>query len=102
MPHHATEIAARGLQQEMVMVPHQAVPMDYQPKAFVCLGQSFEKRVIIGESVKDRLSLSPAIHHVITRLRVFDADRAGHGKTLNEIISLIKQPDPIFKQPDPL
>ena len=95
MPHRATEIASRGLKQKMVMVPHKAVPMDHQPKAFMRFGQGLEKRVIIGGGVKDPLPLSPAIHHVITRLRVFDADRAGHGATINEIFSSNKHPDPL-------
>ena len=43
--HGATKIPLRGLKQEMVMMAHQAVPMNHQPQAFMRGGEGIEKEV---------------------------------------------------------
>ena len=85
--HGAAKIPVRGLKQEMVMMAHQTVPMNPQPKAFMGVGEGIEKGVVVRIGVKDPLPPSPPLHHMIQRMVVFYADGSGHDDTFNESIS---------------
>ena len=82
MPHDAAEIPVWGLQQEMVMITHQAVPMDHHPKAFMRFGQGIQKGVEVRGGVKDRLAASSTIHDMIAHPLVFDPDGSRHSPNL--------------------
>jgi len=75
--HGAAKIPVRGLKQEMVMMAHQAVPMNHQPKAFMRVGEGIQKGVVVCIGVKDPLRPLPSIHHMIQRMVVFYADGSG-------------------------
>jgi len=85
--HGAAKIPVRGLKEEMVMMAHQAVPMNHQPKAFMRGGEGIEKGVVVRIGVKDPLPPSPSLHHMINRMVVFYANGSGHDDTVNESIS---------------
>ena len=87
MPHDAAEIPVGGLEQEMVVVAHQAVPMDHHPKAFMSFGQGLQKGLEVRGGVKDRLATSATIHDMIARPFVFDPDGSRHALNIpNSII----------------
>ena len=85
--HGAAKIPVRGLKEERVMMAHQAVPMNHQPKAFMRGGEGIEKEVVVRVGVQDPLPPSPPLHHMIQRMVVFYADGSGHDDTFNESIS---------------
>ena len=57
--HGAVKIPVRGLKEERVMMAHQAVPMNHQPKVFMRGGEGIEKGVVVRIGVKDPLPPSP-------------------------------------------
>ena len=57
--HGATKIPVRGLKEERVMMAHQAVPMNHQPKALMRGGEVIKKGVIVRIGVKDLLRPRP-------------------------------------------
>ncbi len=87
MAHGAAKIPVRGLKEEMVMMAHQAGPMNHQPQAFMRGGEGIQKGVVVRIGVKDPLPPSPPIHHMIQRMVVFYADGLGNDDTFNESIS---------------
>lgn len=86
MAHDAPEIPVGGMQEEMVVIVHQTVPLDYQPKAFMRFGQGIQKGVKVREGVKNRSAFSASIHEMIARPLVFDPDRSPHGPKLPSFI----------------
>ncbi len=82
MTHDATEVPVWGLQQEMVVLAHQAVPMDHNPKAFMSVGQGIQKGREVRDGVKDRLATSSSIHDLIARPLVFDPEGSRQGPKL--------------------
>ncbi len=78
MAHGTTEIAARGLQQEMIMIGHETVAVDHHPKAFVRVGKRRQKGVVVGWGVKDALVASPSIHDMIKRVGILYTVRSRH------------------------
>ena len=82
MPHDTAEIPVWGLQQEMVVIAHQTVPMDHNSKAFMNFGQGIQKGVEVRGGVKDRLASASTINDMIARPLVFDPDGSGHGPNI--------------------
>ncbi len=97
--HGAAKIPVRGLKEEMVMMAHQAVPMNHQPQALMRGGEGIEKEVVVRIGVKDPLPPSPPLHHRIQRMVVFYADGSGPDDTFNDSISCNKLHDPYYKTP---
>ena len=86
MAHRAAEIPARSVKEEMIMIPHQAIPMNHQSKSFMSFSQGIKKRVVIGFSMKKTLPAPSTTHHMIIRIVVFYPDWSGHEPTINESI----------------
>ena len=70
MAHGAAKIPVRGLKEEMVMMAHQAVPMNHQPQAFMRGGKGIQKGVVVRIGVKDPLPPAPALSHDTTHGRI--------------------------------
>jgi hypothetical protein len=87
MPHGSAQISPRGLKEEMVMIYHQAVPMNHESKSFMRFGKGIQKRLVIRLRMKDRLAPSATIHHMINGIFVFYADWSGHETIINESMS---------------
>src|SRR5690349_5596078 len=71
--HAEAQIGPGGLDNEMEMVAHEAVGMDLPASSFTAFAQGLEEQLPIFAIVKNMLQTIPAIHQVINRVRVFDA-----------------------------
>jgi len=74
------------LQGERIL-PHQAIPMNHEPKSFMSFSKGIKKRVVIGFSMKNTLPATATTHHMIIRIVVFYPDGSGQDPTKNESIS---------------
>ena len=59
MPHAPREVAAGRVDQQMVMVVHEAIGVDFESKALAGFCQRLQKRPVILVLVKDPLVPSP-------------------------------------------
>jgi predicted thioesterase len=71
--HHARQVAQRRLDDQVIMIGHQAINMHDHAELFVGLPETLEKKipVIVGE--KYRLSLVASGKYVIKSARIVDS-----------------------------
>jgi hypothetical protein len=59
------EVGLRYLDQQMVMIRHQSVAVNQEPKPARQLRKQLQKMARISRRPKDRASLDPAVNHMI-------------------------------------
>src|SRR3954447_280413 len=59
------EVGLRCLDQQMVMIRHQSVAVNQEPKPGRQLRQKLQKAARVSHRLKDRASLDPTVNHVI-------------------------------------
>lgn len=80
---HATrQIPLRGLEQQVIMVGHQAVSRNLHIPALGGLANDFQKSSIIIRLKKNILSSAAAIHDMVPRPGKFNTKWSAHGKWL--------------------
>ncbi|GJL63182.1 MAG: hypothetical protein NPIRA04_18360 [Nitrospirales bacterium] len=72
------------------MIAHQTIAVNHHAKAFMGIGKRRQKGLAVGRGAKDPLIPSSAIHDMIIRILVFNANGSGHG-ILYAWLYLIKQ-----------
>jgi len=82
MPHAAAEIPERRMQQQMVMIVHQAIGVRFDPEPVGKLAEQFEKSLALRVGNEYVLAPRAAIHHVVPRTLKFDSQRPGHGRSI--------------------
>ena len=73
MPHRTAEIALQGMDQKMVMIPHQAIGMQQNAESLMCFRKGIEKCSAAIRIEKCFLSGQAAIHHVVPGTGVIEA-----------------------------
>ena len=73
-----TQIGAWSLYQQMIVVGHQAVRVDYHPEPIMGFRDGFQKPLPILIIAVDRLPLVASRRHVIDGIREFHSNRSGH------------------------
>jgi hypothetical protein len=83
--HDPREISLGCLQKEMVMVLHEAIDVNDDPKSLMGFSQTTEEEVAVLVAKKDRLSAISPGHYVIERAGIFDPARLGHLRGLQSM-----------------
>jgi hypothetical protein len=79
-PFHARDkIRARRFQDEMKVVAHQTVSVDLPGGFLAGFPEGFEEQMAVVVIVKDIFAAVAAIHNVIDRAFVLNAEFSGHG-----------------------
>ena len=78
MPHAPREVAPGRLDQQMVMVGHEAIGVDLLSKALAGFCQRLKKSPVILVLVKDPLVPSTTIHDVVIRILILESERPRH------------------------
>ena len=79
--HTRHQVGLRRLQQEVIVIPHQHIGMNPEPRPPAHLGQRIQKSGRIASVAKDRLSPIPTTHHMINGPRVVNAYAPWHSHT---------------------
>jgi len=74
----STQIGAWSLYQQMIVVGHQAVRVDYHPEPIMGFLDGFQKPLPILIIAVDRLPLVASRRHVIDGIREFHSNRSCH------------------------
>jgi len=83
MAHHAASIGRRGAEAEMIMIPHQTIGKHLDAPQRMGVTHHLQKGLIIGRIAKDGLPRQDAVHHMIDRARILNAERSGHPASLH-------------------
>ena len=78
LPHAEGEVPVGGLDEEMVVIVHEAIGMADPVVAFVDMLERPEKVLTVLIVLEDGLLLVAAGGHMVDSAGVFDAKRAGH------------------------
>ena len=78
MPHGPAEIAARRLQQQVIMVAHQAIGVRLDAEGFLQIAQQRQERAAARRIVEHLPPSQSPVHHMIPGTFVFDPQRSRH------------------------
>ena len=81
--HTRHQVGLRRLQQEVIVIPHQHIGMNPEPRPPAHFGQRIQKAGRIAPVAKDRLSPHPMTHHMINGPRVVNAYAPWHSHTMD-------------------
>ena len=85
MPHQSRQVGLPRVQNEVVVVAHQAVGQHLRIEAVRRLRQHGQQSVPVVISIEDRLAPIAARSHVIDGTGKLDAQWAGHGPTIRRV-----------------
>jgi hypothetical protein len=86
VPQTSRKIAVGGLNQQMIMVRHQAIGRNPETPEVACLPNGLKKRLVILGTPKNGFFPSSSIQDMIPSVGIFDAQRPRHGLTLYQKI----------------
>jgi len=78
MAHTTRKVAARGLNQQVIMIGHQAVGRNPEVPTFACLFNRPEEVLIIPFLSKDGFSPASPVQDVIPSIEILDPKRPRH------------------------
>ena len=84
LPHAGGEISVGSLDEEVIVVGHEAVGVTDPIVAFIDMLEGIEKFLAVLIVFKNRFLLVTAGGHMIDRAGVFNAKRTSHGGTIAE------------------
>jgi hypothetical protein len=100
MTHATGDIAVRSLNQQVVMVGHQAIGRHPEIPSLRRFLKNFYECLIVMTGQKDVLSPPATVHDMIPSSRIFYAQRSRHNKLItNCSLKVNSRLDPIFIQP---
>jgi len=70
------------MQQQVVMVVHQAIGVRFDPEPVDKIAEQFEKPLALSIGNEYILVPRAAIHHMVPRTLEFDSQRPGHGRII--------------------
>jgi hypothetical protein len=73
MAHHSTEVAFRCTNEEVIVVIHETIGMNFRLKHLMDFAQQFQKHSTMIIMRENRLSPCPSIHDVVVSAGIFDA-----------------------------
>jgi hypothetical protein len=76
--HAPRQIAFRALEQEVVVVRHQAIGRYAQIPGFRGSPEEFNKAYVVPLVLEDGFTPAATVHGMIPCIRVFDSQRSGH------------------------
>jgi hypothetical protein len=82
LSHAEGEIAVRSLDEEVIVIGHEAVGVANPIVAFINVLESIQEVLAVLVILKDRLLFVPAGGYMIDCAGIFYAERAGHDETL--------------------
>ncbi len=82
MPHRLPQIAARGAREQVVMIAHEAVGVDFERESLAALSEPFEEGPTVPLGGENRAPGSAPIHDVISGALVVDAEWSSHPSRL--------------------
>jgi len=78
MPHAPCEVAVGRIEQQMVMLVHEAIGVEHESKALMGFCQRLQKNPVILVLVKNPLGSSPTIHDVVIRILILEPEQPRH------------------------
>jgi hypothetical protein len=93
LPHAYREIAVGGLNEQMVMVGHEAVGVAYPIVSLVDVLKGIEEIDTVLVILKNGFFLIPARGHVVDGAWIFDAKRACHELKIARMVDIVNSKD---------
>ena len=94
MPNYTAKIGLWRLHQQVVVIVHQTVGMDYCIKAMMGFIQRFQEGLVVLIIMKNILSPSSSVHYVVEGVFIFYSDWSWHGVSIVDIWIGLNEPDP--------